>query len=81
MNQVGRKILFEYGVPKIHYRVRFADLALSHLARIAFLAISIRRSRESARARAFPPFDAPSFASATAAGFFFFLCGEDMEMN
>ena len=37
----------------------------------AFRAISDLRLAESFAARALPPFEAPSFPSATAAGFFF----------
>jgi hypothetical protein len=47
---------------------------LCHRAKTAFRAISFRRSGESFLARAMPPFEAPSFASATAAGFFFCFC-------
>jgi hypothetical protein len=43
---------------------------LAHLASAAFLAISLRRSGDSFSARALPPLLAPSFPSATAAGFF-----------
>jgi hypothetical protein len=48
---------------------------------MALRAISDLRAAESFAARALPPFDAPSFESATAAGFFFlpavlFFAGE-----
>jgi hypothetical protein len=41
-------------------------------AAIALRAISSRRFGESFAARALPPFEAPSFDKATAAGFFLF---------
>ena len=40
-----------------------------HLAAAAFLAIIFRRRADKDSARALPPLDAPSFDSATAAGF------------
>ncbi len=42
----------------------------AHRARAALRAISRRSSAVSFAARAFPPFEAPSFESATACGFF-----------
>src|SRR5712672_1393475 len=48
---------------------------LAQRAAMAFRAISRRRFGESFAARALPPFEAPSFESATAAGFFFRLTG------
>src|SRR5579862_407478 len=41
-----------------------------HRSAAAFLAMALRSFGDRAAARAFPPFDAPSFPNATAAGFF-----------
>jgi hypothetical protein len=60
-----------------NYRLRY----FFHLASTAFRAISDRVCAESFAARAFPPFDAPSFERATAAAFFFFINGLSIRDN
>jgi hypothetical protein len=58
-------ILFHQNIP-IHKSSDNNHLRLDHLFSAAFFAISFRFSAVIDAARAFPPFDAPSFDNATA---------------